>query len=340
MKGRNAQVSRVYRMLNILEGAPHGLSPSELESRLKERGFDVSTRTIYRDLEALRAAGFPMNESGKSDKMGTRWTLERVTKVSHYLVLTSRELLALYLARMVLEPLRDTPFYEDLQTTFGKIEEKLGEKGQTHLNEVSHEMHFEPGPRWGLGIKPEIVDTVRAACTEGQYLSINYSSTNSGTTRDRKIGPEFLYFAKGSLYLVGKEEGESTNKIFSVPRMNKATMLNEGYQAEQLDPDKFFAGSFGIYHAAEAPERVSIEFGSKIAAFVSERRWHPSQRVVSKEHGKLVVELEVALTPELVQWVLGFGAQAKVLAPAKLARQVFDEAEGTAARYRLTQAAG
>jgi len=85
---------------------------------------------------------------------------------------------------------------------------------------------------------------------------------------------------------------------------------------------------------------VCIEFGGKIAAFVSERRWHPSQRVVSKEHGRLLVELEVALTPELVQWVLGFGSHAKVLTPTKLATQVLEEAEGTAARYRLTKAAG
>ena len=155
MKGRNAQVSRIYKILNILEGAPHGLSVSDLCDRLHDRGFEVGKRTVYRDLDALRSAGFPLNEKGKDDVNGTRWTLEKTTKVSHYLVLSARELIALYLAKGMLSPLKETPFFDDLNNTFSKIEEKLTGKGQSFLDEVSNDFHFEPGPKWGLGLNPD-----------------------------------------------------------------------------------------------------------------------------------------------------------------------------------------
>nr|MBP7864181.1 HTH domain-containing protein [bacterium] len=114
MKGRNSQVVRIYKLITILEGAPHGLSISDLTTRLNDRGFEVDKRTIYRDLDALKAAGFPLEERGKTEDQGTRWTLERSIKVSKALVLNARELLALYLARSALIPLKETPFFTDL----------------------------------------------------------------------------------------------------------------------------------------------------------------------------------------------------------------------------------
>jgi predicted DNA-binding transcriptional regulator YafY len=333
MKGRNSQVSRVYRVLSILEGAPHGLTVSDLAERLQERGFEVGKRTIYRDLDALRAAGFPLEERGKSDEQGTRWTLERNAKVNHYLVLSSRELMGLYLARSVLSPLKDTPFYQDLVSTFQKIEEKLGNKSQGFLEELGQELHFEPGPRWGLGINPDVVDTIRAACNERQLLRVQYSSTNSGKTSHRKIGPHFLYFAKGSLYLVAEDIDEKTVKIFSVPRIGEATMLDQAYSGQISDPEEYFSASFGIYRG-EKPEQVRVQFGPKVAAYVRERRWHSSQRVIAKEHGSIEIQMEVAQTPELVQWILGFGSQATVIEPEELATAIQNEAKETIDQYQ------
>lgn len=337
MKGRNGQVARIYKIISLLEGAPHGLTVGELGDRLEERGYEVGKRTLYRDLEALRLAGFPLEEKGKSDDMGVRWTLERNARINHYLVLSSRELLALYLARSVLEPLRETPFYEDLAATFHKIEDKIGTQSQKHLNELSQDLHFEPGPRWGLGLNPDVIDTVRAAVTEKHVLSIVYASVNSGTHRQRRVGPQFLYFARGSLYLVAEDLEDQKVKVFGLPRISSAVMTADEYTGGEGDPDQFFNHSFGVYRGAQ-PIRVQVLFGPKVSSFVKERRWHASQTVVMKEGGWIEVSLDVSLTPELVQWILGFGSNARVMAPHELIKQVQDEALATARIYNEKKA--
>lgn len=333
MKGRNSQVLRIYRILSILEGAPHGLSASDLAERLHERGFDIGKRTIYRDLEALKGAGFPLEEKGKSDENGTRWTLERNTKLNHYLVLNSRELMALYLARSVLSSLKQTPFYADLSTTFDKISEKLGTKAVSFMDEMSQEFHFDNGPQWGLGLKAEIIDTVRAAVTERQILSMTYSSVNSGNTTTRQVGPHYLYFAKGSLYMVAEDLQDHVVKIFSVPRITEATMLEETYSGNVTDPAKFFASSFGIFKG-EQPETVRISFAPKVAAYIRERQWHPSQSINQRDNGYIEIELQVAQTPELIQWILGYGSQAMVLEPESLAQRIQEEANLVVKSYQ------
>lgn len=77
MKGRNAQVSRIYKLLNLSESSIFGLSATEIKDQLNDRGFEVTLRTIYRDIEALKSAGFAIDEKRLDQKNGHKWILDR-----------------------------------------------------------------------------------------------------------------------------------------------------------------------------------------------------------------------------------------------------------------------
>jgi predicted DNA-binding transcriptional regulator YafY len=333
MKGRNAQVSRIYMILNILEGAPHGLSTREIHERLQERGFEVEFRTVYRDLDALRSAGFPLDEKGKTDDNGTRWTLERTTKVSHYLALDASELLSLYFARSMLLPLKDTPFYRDLQSTFDKISEKLAKTSRNYLDELQSEVIFEPGPRWGLGIDPDVVDVLRSACGERQQVEFSYRGVAGGEATTKVVGPQFLYFAKGSLYFVAEDLKSKMLKTYSVPRIEAARLLADLYESDVVQPDAYFAGSFGVFRG-DRPVSVRLVFNSTVAPFIKERRWHGSQSHIDRDDGRVEVSFNLGITPDLVQWVLGFGPSVEILEPASLVETVVAQSEALLLQYR------
>ena len=336
MPGRNAQVSRIYAILNLLEGSPHGLTVSEITSKMEERSHGASKRTIYRDLEALASAGFPLfpKGEGEADSPATRWVLERTAKIDKYLVLTPRELVGLYLTRSVLAPLRDTPFFEDLERMFKKIELKLGTKANEHLQELSNDIRFEPGPRWGLGVFPDLLDTVRAACAEEQLLTCKYASVNSDSRAERTLGPHYLYFSKGALYLVAEDMGDHKVKTFALPRMSDVEMKDTAYDGKKSDPDQHFHSAFGIYKGDSSPEEVTIQFSKTMASYVKERTWHHSQRVVSKSGGAIELKITVNVSPELVNWILSFGAHATVLRPAHLQKQIVSAATEITANYQ------
>jgi predicted DNA-binding transcriptional regulator YafY len=339
MSGRNSQISRIYNILDLLDAAPQGLTVNEIASRINQRGHQASKRTVYRDLEALNAAGFPlMPEEEATDEGAARWVLEHHTKISKYLVLSSRELIALYLARGVLEPLRDTPFFLDLESAFSKIEEKLGSKSKDFFQDLANELQFEPGPRWGLGLDPDTLETVRSCCAESQILEVMYASANGGDKRVRRLGPHYLYFSKGSIYLLAEDMADQKIKVFGLPRMTDAKMLDETYAGEPVAPEEFFKSSFGIFKGGQ-PVEVKIEFNSTVSPFVKERRWHASQRVVTKSDGCISLSFDVAITPELVQWVLGFGPNAKILEPVELRNQVIESAKKMLDVYKIKKAA-
>ncbi len=333
MHGRNTQVARIYRILNLLEGSHNGLSAAELRERLNDRDVEVSKRTVYRDLEALSDAGFPLYPVDDiGDESATRWVLERSARISQYLVFSAQELFALYLARGMLVPLKDTPLHSDLEGVFQKIADKLGTVNREHFTELSSEIRFDASPNWGLGLNLEVLDAVRAACAEGQVLSVDYESVSSGTQGRRRLGPHYVYFAKGSGYLIAEDLATAQTKVFALPRMKNAVMEDEVYKGKPVDHEKFFGTSFGVFHG-EQPLEVRIEFTKAVAHYVKERRWHSSQKTVPASNGGIQLTMQVALTPELVQWVLGFGPEAQVLGPEDLRVKLGDSISKMAGLY-------
>lgn len=319
MQGRNAQVARIYRILTLLEGAPQGLTAAELHERLSERDHEVSRRTVYRDLQALSDAGFPLAEND------ARWVLERGTRINQYLALSARELLALHLARGLLP-------WAELESVFRKIKDKLGTAHREYFGELSSEVRFESNAAAGPALDHELLETVRAACAEGQVLAVDYDSVSSRTRSRRRLGPHYVYFARSAAYLIAEDLANGQTKVFALSRMRNAVMEEAAYDGKPVDHEAFFAASFGVFRGLK-PSLVRLRFSQVVSPIVRERRWHASQALTEHEDGALELTMTVALTPELVQWILGFGAEAQVLAPDELRAEIATAVSAMAKLY-------
>ena len=67
--------------------------------------------------------------------------------------------------------------------------------------------------------------------------------------------------------------------------------------------------------------------------FIRERQYHPSQKTIPFESG-FKFEFEIAITPEFIQWILGFGADCTVIEPQELKQELKDRAEKILKMYR------
>ena len=70
------QVARIFQVLAILQSSRNGKSVTEIEATLIDRGFEVQKRTVYRDIDALQTAGFPVNcdEGAPGGPRGRSWS--------------------------------------------------------------------------------------------------------------------------------------------------------------------------------------------------------------------------------------------------------------------------
>lgn len=319
------QIARVLTMIDIIDGVRLGITAEEIHTSLADRGFDVHKRTVARDLELLQKLGYPLEEM-TSDDRSVRFRFKSGTRINQFLAVSDQELWALHLLHMLTRQMDTSATGKILRDFFRKIEDKLGHQGRSFLNELTQTQSAETVGAMQKDFGMDVLETLRAACAEEQVVQVNYASANSGTVKQRRLGPQFLFFAKNSFYLVAEDLDATGTKTFAVSRMSTAIMLDEHYSAPTaVDPEGYFAASFGIFRG-EAAEDVELRFNAQVTPFIQERRWHPSQEIIAESNGSCRLILRVAVTPDLIRWILGWGAAVEVLGSETLREKVREEA--------------
>jgi predicted DNA-binding transcriptional regulator YafY len=152
-----------------------------------------------------------------------------------------------------------------------------------------------------------------------------YTAWRDKATR-RKVDPYHIWYAAGALYLIGYCHLRNDIRMFAIDRILTLTVttlpcqLPLGFHVEEYVRNALMVMRGG--------PRIDVElrFDRKTSAWARNRIWHPSQKVTTGSNGCLTLELQVAETPELVGWILSFGAGVTVVHPDSLRRQVIDTA--------------
>ncbi len=330
---RNAEVIRQWTILRDLESARR-LTIDDLAGRT-----GVTTRTIRRDLEALQEAGFPLFDEVHDGKR--YWTLEqRAFRRLDDTGFNLAELSALYFTRTLAECLAATPFQEDVRNAFDKLAAALTPGMRQFLDRLplAIQAKADPGvraPAQASGdrvrSKPDPrVAQLLDATLHHRRVEMRYHSFSSNRDKAYSVEPQRLVFAQGSLYLLAFVPEYNELRTFAVDRILGLSLTDDRFEAKMLSEDAF-AHSLGVHQGT--PELVEIAFEPPMGRYVRDRIWHPSQQIEERQDGSLILRLTVSNDWALRSWILGFGALARVLAPAELAAQILEEVERTRSVY-------
>ncbi len=80
---------------------------------------------------------------------------------------------------------------------------------------------------------------------------------------------------------------------------------------------------------------MKIRISPAWSRYVGEKIWHESQQACQLSDGSLEMTFHMAGLEEIKGWVLGMGAEARVLAPESLVRFVQAELRDALAQYGL-----
>src|SRR5207247_11232353 len=91
--------------------------------------------------------------------------------------------------------------------------------------------------------------------------------------------------------------------------------------------------------AAGHPVDVVLLFTPRVAALVVATTWHESQEVRKLAGGGVEMRFVIAEPTEIRSWILGWGKECEVVAPADLRESILAELEDAAAAYDKRSAA-
>lgn len=320
---RNDTLIRALMVANALQGSRRGMTVQMLKARCD----GTSLSSVYRDLAALSAAGFPIH------KDGDRYVLDHEWKPPALRGFDEDEVLALNVARAMASGLKTTKLGRALDRAWVKVTSADGRTGE--LPDTMRPWFSVRAPHGIDYRKHEKTIAVMEQAIEGRRtVNCRYRAVSTGELSARVLEPVELHWDPGleSLYVFAWCRLRKDVRIFAVHRFVAAALTDDTFHPRaEVRSQKALKHAFRLWRS-ENVHVVEVAFDASVAAEVRERRWSQEQEVVDDGDG-VRVRFPAAGLEEVERWVLGYGARARVLGPEALVARVRAQVEGMAGIY-------
>jgi predicted DNA-binding transcriptional regulator YafY len=321
---RGDQLSRQWRLLQMID-RPQGVTVDDAARELA-----CTIRTIWRDLDALQKAGFPLYTERAADGNRGVWRVTEDFKRALPLKLTLGELAALLMSRHLLSPLGLSVLGPEVASAFDKIQHVLSRDALKVLDQIRDRLGVRPTGAKLQAPAAEHLPKIHQALAERRTLKTRYYSASRDSEDTRAIDPYHLTLHNGGLYLVAHCHLRNAPRIFAVERMRTVELTARRFEVPaSFDAEEYLAGAWGMLRGDLVTVRVI--FARALAPYIRERLWHPSQKLRDLPDGRVEMTLTVADTLEVRRWILGYGVQAEVVEPPSLREMLRAEAAQLAA---------
>lgn len=270
--------------------------------------FEVSRRTINRDIEAICQAGIPIVTTqgyGGGVSIAEGFKLDKS-------LLTSDELQAILSGVKGLDSVWDT-------SHFPTLAEKLASQAPDDIL-IDLASHYQ---------KPltQKIAAIRTAIRDKRHITFCYYY-EKGECR-RTIEPYKLVYQWSAWYVWGWCIDREAFRLFKLNRLWELEIGTDTFAAKELPPEGL---DFGCYFSSKAFHLKAFFEASEKYRLIEE--YGPD--CYCEEQGKLLLERDFASYSNIREWVLSFGGQAEVLEPEELRADLLRQAEAMLKKYRGT----
>lgn len=275
--------------------------------------FEVSERTVYRDIDSLCVAGVPVcAEAGT----GGGYSIDPAYRVDRSF-LTRDELRDL---TGLLSGFSDTLKDERLARSLGKLSSLGG--GRPGAAGPPPPIMAAPSP-WGAPEPdPSAVLSVRRAITERRVVSFSYRDA-AGEASERRVEPFTLALLGPAWYLHGYCLSRDDWRLFKLSRMSGVRILADRYDPESRLPAPALGSGWD-------EEFTAIRLAAEPRAARALLEAVPEAVAEEAPGGGTVLSFEYPAGSWLVRFLLGFGPGVRVLEPDSLRAALRDAALGIA----------
>lgn len=335
-KNNNDTQLRQWAMLKHIPQHPRQITARELNQKLISEGFEVSKRTVERDLVSSSAI-FPLVSNERSIPYGWSWSKDAeafaLPTMSPLQALTL-ELAREHLANLLPASLIDTlaPYFKCAEGVLssGDSVKKLAD-WQKKVAIVSAGQ-----PLIAPNYPKEIIEVVHSALLGNQQLEISYISREYGEARTYPAHPLGIVQRGAVTYLIATLYDYTDIRLFAVHRIQAAKVLDKPSNT----PEGFSLAQYINQGALGFEENGVLKLVIRITAPAAEHLWETplslDQEIDPDKPGWLRLQATVANTAQLRWWLRGFAEAVEVLEPASLREEFVNMAQLISKNYHPT----
>lgn len=285
--------------------------------------FEMSVRTVYRDLSALGEAGVPIiAEAGVGYSLMRGYHMPPV-------MFTEDEAASLFMSAEITEQVADESLKQSLKSALLKVKSVLPEERKDYLNRLKNTLGvwFRRG---GNDDRKISLMPIQDAVLRRRCLALRYDAASRGKITSRIVEPLGLVFYSRQWHVIAYCRLRKDFRDFRLDRLTGWEVLDECYEGHANFSVKEFLqaviDSDELYPATVQVSRGILDrFRSEMPCTAVEEEKLPD--------GSVRIEILTCSMHWLTGWLLGYGTQVEVLDPPELRDSLREAALAIAARY-------
>lgn len=323
------QIERQMHILSVLSESKEGYTIQEIYNNLKKLGIDVSKKTIQRDIDDISRHFFVYEEKNNSGEIcykADKYNIKNIT-------FTVPELISIYFLKEILKPYSVLDVGKTAQDLLENMLKKVPPIKQNYIDSLSDFIKVNPSEAvLEKCINENYMRIIREAIEKNRRLQIQYFSFNNNEMTRRKIDPYYLEIREGCYHLICYCHLREEIRDFRVSRMKSVEMLDETFKRPENFYEEYNKNRFEKLMGDE-DITLKIIFEGQGARYVKEYEAQKADKITILDGDKILFEKKTTYSPDILQWVLRFGADAEVLEPAALKFEITWEAERILQKY-------
>lgn len=220
------QLSRLISILTLLK-SKRVLTAPELSDR-----FEVSVRTIYRDIRKLETAGVPI-----ITLEGRGYTLMEGYQVAP-VQFTEKQANALITAQHLVNQASDTSFKKDFEEAMIKIK-SVFRTSILEKSELLNDKIVVFDVEWDH-ISSNVLSEIQLAITNFNYIEINYRKAGDPNISFRKIEPCAMFSANNKWILIAWCHLRDDYRAFRIDRIQHFKILPDTFEDRKFSIQDYF----------------------------------------------------------------------------------------------------
>lgn len=292
--------------------------------------FEVSVRTIYRDIDTLCEAGIPVTTTTGPNggfNLMDGWSVG--IKDLH-----SDDVVNLYLSAIGIQPSRQSEMSVKINNALLKLKKGLSDEQQHNLSNAFNRFYFDEKPWWGEEEGFEEFDNIVNCIFADKKIQIKYSKFNDEESI-RKVHPYGIVVkARVHWYLVAYCENSKGIRTFKCDRITECIILDE----EFIRPNDFIVEEYW----KESNKRFK-SWCNKEEEYIVKLKIHQDRPnllkgldVIGTEYGdsNKIVTINMHSYTYAIKDIRNITEYVEVIEPIELRDQVIDKIKCILGRYK------
>jgi predicted DNA-binding transcriptional regulator YafY len=298
-------MNRIDRLFAILLTLQH---KRRVRAQDLARQFELSKRTIYRDMSALNQMGIPIAAlPGEGFELVEGYYLPP-------LMFTENEAIALLLGSRLLSQQAAGSLTQSADSALAKIKVALPDQVRARSEALSNIIGFVT-PRAKFDLDDPQLLLIQNAIQEKRVLHLRYRGYKKEDVTERDVEPHQLFYADGVWYLEAYCRLRKGMREFRLSRMEKITARREVFRQKRTGKPQ-----------AQPIVVIKIRFAKNAVRWVREQQHYGYQHDEKQTPAGTIMVYHVNDEAEIIPWILGWGASAEVLTPQKLRKSLRETA--------------